>query len=368
MDNFSVQALSREDARYLPHFLALAAHEESSDNALQKPDLARYVSDWGRTGDCGVAASTAEGQLIGLAWGRLWNEEDPGFGYVDELTPEISIAVEEDFRNQGVGTALIDALKCRLRALKLAARWDARHQKMVPIRQRVEVPQPEMEISPSFVSLSVRADSPACAFYEQCGFALVAGSDRVNRVGGVSQIWRASLNEDGDWRSGTMDRSVNTNWAGAPDDFVSINFYYDLRFSLFDENDWARFYELMRSLPGRDAVVDELEMEGVDEATSWMYFGSSPVKAAIHWSHLGAYLDGALHMSGDLQWDEWCAWETAFDWPAHGLPHGLKQDESPELRELRAALQMTEDALVRDREENRKMRLRLRKLGETAFG
>ena len=367
MADFSLRALSPTDAQSLAPFLSLAAHEESSDSAMKNPELARYVDNWGRAGDCGVAALNAEGTLIGLAWARLWKEEDQGFGFVDELTPEMAIAVAEEFRGQGVGRALIDALKCRLRALKLAARWDARHQKMVPIDQEVEVWQPDMEISPAFVSLSVRADAPTIAFYQKCGFELVEGSERANRVGGVSQIWRAPLGEGGQWRSGEMDRAVNTNWAGAPDDFVSINFYYNLRFSLFDAQDWERFYELMRSLPGRESGEDYGRMEGADEKTSWMFFGPSPVKAAIHWSHLGASIDGDLHVFGDLEWAEWCQWE-AFNWPARGLPHSLKQDETPELRELRASLHFTEESLIRDREQNCKMRLRLRQLGDKDFG
>ncbi len=367
MSEFTFQALSPDNALHLPQFLVLAAHEPSIESALQNPDLARYVNVWGRHGDCGVTAFSASGQLVGLAWARLWRVEDHGFGFVDELTPEMSIAVLEEFRHNGVGAALIEALKCRLRALKLAACWDARHQKMVPLHQSVEVYQPDMEISPAFVSLSVRTDSPARTLYERCGFEVVTGSEQPNRVGGISQIWQAPLKDDGEWRSGTMDRSININWAGAPDDFVSIDFYYNLRFPLFDDNDWTKFYDLMRSLPGRDAAIEDGIPGDYDEKTRWAYFGPEPVKAAIHWSHLGVYLDGELHVLGDLKWNEWCEWESAFSEPARSLPHSLKQDESPELRELRAALQMTEEALVRDRETNRKMRLRLRQLGETAF-
>ena len=368
MADFSVRALSQTDAQSLAHFLSLAAQEEDAASAMANPELARYVEDWGRAGDCGVAALNAQGALIGLAWARLWTQENQGFGFVDELTPEMAIAVAQNFRGQGVGSALIEALKCRLRALKLAARWDARNQKMVPPDREVEVEQPDMEISPAFVSLSVRADSPTIAFYRKCGFEPVEGSEQTNRVGEISQIWRAPLGEGGHWRSGEMDRSVNTNWAGAPDDFVSINFYYNLQFSLFDAQDRERFYALMGSLPGREAAEHWDYMEGVDEKTSWMFFGPSPVKAAIHWSHLGVWIDGDLHVFGDLKWEQWCQWDEAFSWPARGLPHSLKQDEAPELRELRASLHLLRESLMRGGEENRKMRLRLRQLGDHDFG
>lgn len=354
----SVFALTFAHARHLPHFLALAAHEESIEAVLQNPELARYVSDWGRHGDVGVAAFTPvdndsdELQIIGMAWARLWKNWDRGFGFVDELTPEMCIAVSEGFRGQGVGTALFGALKCRLRALKLNARWDWRQQKMVP-HVPIEAEQSDEEISPAHVSLNIPADSPAAKFCVRCGFQKIEGRETSNHTGGASHVWRASLHEGGHWKSGSLDRSINVNGAGAPEKFVNVDLIYKLKFSLFDENDWARFDELMRSLPGRDRAISE--WDETDEINNWAYFGPIPLKSAVVWSHLYVSMNKELEVRGDIEWDEWCEWEEAFSWAARSLPHSLTQEESPELKALCAMLKTLG-------QENREMRSRLRQL------
>ncbi|MCE0485715.1 GNAT family N-acetyltransferase [Ornithinimicrobium sediminis] len=61
-------------------------------------------------GDFGVVAEH-EGQPLGVAWALFLPADDPGYGFVDESTPEISLWVREGFRGQGVGRALLQALQ-----------------------------------------------------------------------------------------------------------------------------------------------------------------------------------------------------------------------------------------------------------------
>jgi ribosomal protein S18 acetylase RimI-like enzyme len=56
-----------------------------------------------------------EGEPIGAAWYRLFTAADPGFGFVDERSPELGIAVGPLHRRTGVGTALLEALIERAR-------------------------------------------------------------------------------------------------------------------------------------------------------------------------------------------------------------------------------------------------------------
>jgi ribosomal protein S18 acetylase RimI-like enzyme len=108
---------------------------------IAQPDLARYVQDWGRSGDRGfVAIDDKTGQAIGAVWLRLLIGENQGYGYVDDLTPELGIAVLPQYRGQGIGTALLKTL---------------------------------VASNPGSISLSVAADNPAVRLYQRFGFAIV---------------------------------------------------------------------------------------------------------------------------------------------------------------------------------------------------
>ena len=158
----SYRPLGAQDEAHVWRALQLASHEESLEAVRAQPLLAMYAQGWGREGDGGVLALHGE-QAIGAAWFRLWSGEARGFGFVDERTPELGIAVEPAWRGRGVGRELMR------RVLS------------------------EASLSFSAISLSVRAESAAVRLYEQCGFELVAGSEIANRVGGVSFTMRRAL-------------------------------------------------------------------------------------------------------------------------------------------------------------------------------
>jgi ribosomal protein S18 acetylase RimI-like enzyme len=103
-----------QDVRFLRDMLHHAYYwKERAPDAGPGP-VALYVKAWGRPGDTAVIAIDA-GFPVGAAWYRLFGAERPGYGFVDERTPELAIAVVPSARGKGVGSALLAALLARAR-------------------------------------------------------------------------------------------------------------------------------------------------------------------------------------------------------------------------------------------------------------
>ncbi len=108
-----LRAVDRQDSRFLRDMLRHAYHWRMA----QDPDLPvfRYVQNWGRRGDAGVVAFDGPNEY-GAAWYRLFPESAPGFGFVDEETPELTIAVVPSHRGHGTGGELLEALLAQARS------------------------------------------------------------------------------------------------------------------------------------------------------------------------------------------------------------------------------------------------------------
>ena len=134
--------IRKGSAADVPFMRSMLAHAYAwRVNALDADiPLTRYVDNWGRPGDVAVIAHET-GNRVGAAWLRVFRHAEPGYGFVDENTPELSISVVPSRRRHGVGQELLDALLEKARA--------ENHTR---------------------VSLSVEKDSPAVAFYERNGF------------------------------------------------------------------------------------------------------------------------------------------------------------------------------------------------------
>lgn len=108
----NIRPARKDDAPFIQKMLYEAARwnpdwpRESMEEFLHEPALRRYHEDWGRDGDGGVIAEI-DGEPVGAAWYRVFTEDEPGFGFVNEKTPELSIAVAPLHRRKGIGNALL---------------------------------------------------------------------------------------------------------------------------------------------------------------------------------------------------------------------------------------------------------------------
>ena len=82
-----------------------------SKSIMEHPDIKKYVESWNqKEGDIGIVAHV-EGKLIGAIWGRRFLSDNRGYGYIDDETPEIGLAVKKEYRNRGIGTGLLNRIE-----------------------------------------------------------------------------------------------------------------------------------------------------------------------------------------------------------------------------------------------------------------
>lgn len=141
-----IRPLSPSDQQFLWEMLYQSLHVPEGRppfprDVVKRPEIARYVSGWGRDGDMGfVATGAGGGEPIGAVWLRLLKGDERGYGYVDDETPELGMAVVREHRGRGVGSELLGRLLGAAEA-----------------------------VYPS-VCLSVSAETPAVSLYERAGF------------------------------------------------------------------------------------------------------------------------------------------------------------------------------------------------------
>lgn len=112
MDRIIIREIKTEESGVLKSMLYEAIfhpidHSLIPLSVLDIPKVKIYVEDFGtRNGDYCLVADLA-GQIVGAAWVRLFVGDIKGYGYVDSSTPELTIALVEEYRSKGIGTRLM---------------------------------------------------------------------------------------------------------------------------------------------------------------------------------------------------------------------------------------------------------------------
>ncbi len=118
----TIRPADTKDYPFLRQMLYEAIHIAEGEakppfSILDEPEINKYVSGWKKADDVGFIAEI-EGKALGAAWTRLFENADAGgYGFVDNETPELGLAISEKYRGMGVGTALMQALLRELRIL-----------------------------------------------------------------------------------------------------------------------------------------------------------------------------------------------------------------------------------------------------------
>lgn len=136
-----IRRAGRADVPFLRDMVRHAYYWRWSTPETADVPASRYVENFGgRPGDRGVILID-EGFPVGAAWYRRLTSERRGYGYIDDRTPELTIAVVPSRRGRGFGEQLLTALLDQARKDGFAE-----------------------------LSLSVEKDNPALRLYEKFGF------------------------------------------------------------------------------------------------------------------------------------------------------------------------------------------------------
>jgi len=121
------------------------------------PEIWHYVDAWPDQSDFGLLAEIE--QPVGAAWWRYFTDGHPGYGFIDESVPELSIGVTDGYRGMGIGRRLLVGLITEGRTRGIPG-----------------------------LGLSVEPENPARHLYERLGFEVVGG------VGGsVTMLLRLTM-------------------------------------------------------------------------------------------------------------------------------------------------------------------------------
>ncbi|PID57462.1 MAG: GNAT family N-acetyltransferase [Ignavibacteriae bacterium] len=145
----TIRALKPSESDFLADMLYEAifipeGHDPLPKEVIKDKSLSKYIDNWEKDKFDIALVMEVNNQLVGAIWGRLLTNENKGFGYVDDNTPELSTAVKNEYRNQGIGTKLIKAINTEYK-----------------------------KIGVEFLSLSVDKANNASNLYKRLGFEIV---------------------------------------------------------------------------------------------------------------------------------------------------------------------------------------------------
>lgn len=69
---------------------------------IEQPELQVYIADFGKSDDWCLVAEVKE-KIVGAVWVRVMDD----YGHIDDEIPSFAMSLYEEYRNMGIGTALM---------------------------------------------------------------------------------------------------------------------------------------------------------------------------------------------------------------------------------------------------------------------
>ena len=115
--NYKIREIRASEYAILSDFLYEAIFIPDGVQAPQKsiieqPELQVYIKDFGKRRDDHCLVAEYDGKIIGAVWVRIMDD----YGHIDDNTPSFAISLYPNYRNQGIGTALMTEMLSLLRS------------------------------------------------------------------------------------------------------------------------------------------------------------------------------------------------------------------------------------------------------------
>ena len=106
--NYRIREIEKTEISLLDDFLYEAIFIPEGvtpppKDIIEDEELQIYVEDFGKYKDDICFVAEVEGRVVGAVWLRVIDD----YGHIDDDTPSLSISVYKEYRNLGIGKALI---------------------------------------------------------------------------------------------------------------------------------------------------------------------------------------------------------------------------------------------------------------------
>lgn len=184
--NTIIRKIRPEEHNLLREFLYQAIYlpegmEPPPRSIIDLPELQVYVTDFGTQPGDHCLVAEVERKVIGTAWCRIMED----YGHIDNDTPSLAISLLPEYRGQGTGTQLLNALLLLLR-----------------------------ENGYQRASLSVQKENPALRLYQRAGFRILAekGTEYLMLWDGTQEGQQENMNMEAEKQRESKIRQWFSMW------------------------------------------------------------------------------------------------------------------------------------------------------------
>ncbi len=108
--DYKIREIRKNEYSILSDFLYEAIFipegmDKPPKSIIEQPELQVYIEDFGKKDDWCLVAEI-KGKIVGAVWVRIMDD----YGHIDDETPSFAISLHEEYRNLGIGTALMEAM------------------------------------------------------------------------------------------------------------------------------------------------------------------------------------------------------------------------------------------------------------------